>query len=145
VELPAPDIQTLDLPAGPVSDVSAVALGGTALVVGTDCFRVLDTLFRARPWGGCWPPVTVVVTYTHGYAAVPADIVDLVCALAGMAFAQDGEYGQHALRKSIHLGDYTEVHAHPAGEQPSPVAIPDGTRQRLRARFGTAVATIGMH
>jgi hypothetical protein len=144
VILPAPRGPILDLPAGPVSVVTVVVLNGTLLVAGTDYTKIGDSLWRPVSWAPYHRPVEVSVTYSHGYAQVPEDIIDLVCALTGMAFDQAGEYGKLHRLQSVRLGNFSESYTHPTGEQPSPAAIPDSTRQRLRERFGAAVAAIGM-
>lgn len=140
--------QNLDLPGGPVTAVSSVVANGVTLVAGTDFFKVGNALWRPLGWLSSdtvppWRPLEVVVTYTHGYATVPADIVDLVCALAAMSFAQSGSgYGQQSRLQSMKLGQLAKTFAHPAGESPSPLAIPDAVRENLRERFGTSVLTV---
>lgn len=135
-----------DLPAGPVASVASVVVDSVAV---SGWRKVGDTLHmpRTRWWGVNGLPVEVTVTYTHGYPVVPADIVDLACSLAAMAFAAAaaGGYGSDSRTDSIKLGDYAESFNHPTGtESPSPVAIPDTVRDALRARFGTSVGLLKM-
>jgi hypothetical protein len=84
----------LPLPKGPASSVSEVLVDGNAT---TDYDLVADVLIRtavdattpfhvARTphWGGT--DVEVQVTYTHGFAAVPDDVKDVVLLLAAERF-----------------------------------------------------------
>jgi hypothetical protein len=135
------DSCSFDLPAGPVSDVASVVVGGLSV---TGWWKVGDTVRMPANWTRCLP-VEVTVTYTHGYPIVPNDIVDLVCGMAAMAFAADGDYGSTGRLASIRLGDFSESFTNPKGtESPSPLALPEAVRERLRARFGTSVALVGM-
>lgn len=59
--------QWLDLPQGPVTAVTAVAIDGVAVTVGTDYKRFGARLWRRRGWARCDEPSEVTVTYTHGY------------------------------------------------------------------------------
>lgn len=134
----------IDLPAGPVAGVSAVMVAGSPV---TGWSKIGDTLIMQRTrWTECLP-VEVTVTYTHGYPVVPADIVDLVCAVTSMSFADSGDgYGGAGRLGSFKLGEFSETYIHPAGtDSPSPVALPDSVRARLRARFGGAAVVIKVH
>lgn len=133
----------LPLPAGPVIAVTSVAVEGVT---------VTPSVFSNGFWSNGWrksgdrlvfqhvpiyDPATITVTYTHGLAAVPADIVDLVCGMVSIAAAAGVAYGSGSRSKSIRLGDYAETTETPPGtESPSPMALPERTRDRLRARFG---------
>lgn len=89
----------LDLPQIPVTAVASVVLDGTLLTAGADYKVVGNKIFRRTGWqsntgypwdwqyGGNWPPgalippgypvqepSSVVVTYTHGYAAGSQDL-----------------------------------------------------------------------
>lgn len=135
-----------DLPAGPVASVASVVVDSVAVV---GWRKVGDTLHmpRTRWWGDDGLPVEVTVTYTHGYPVIPADIVDLACSLAAMAFAvaAAGGYASDSQTGYIELGDFKKGFVHPEGtESPSPVAIPDMVRDALRARFGTSVGLLKM-
>jgi hypothetical protein len=141
VTLVATDREQLDLPAGPVASVVSVSIGGTP-VTGWD--KVGDSVY----FRGTWPastclPAEVTVTYTHGLTVVPADIVDLVCQVAAIMGAQNGDPGAGGKVTAVRLGDYGETYSVPAGtESPSPVALPDTVKQALRTRFGTSVAMV---
>lgn len=151
VELVVDDWSWIDLPGGPVSSVASVAIDGTTIA---------PSVLTGGVWSAGWRklgdslllncvsltlPAIATVTYTHGFAAVPDDIIDLVCGLVAMAFRQDGDYGGAGRESSVRLGDYSESEKVPAGaESPSPVAIPDAVRNRLRARFGTSTAVVGI-
>lgn len=81
--------QWLYLPERPVTAVSSVLAGAAPLSAGM-WFLQGDALFRYDGWNSrfygstsVWnQPNTIVVTYTHGYATVPDDIVRVVCKLA---------------------------------------------------------------
>lgn len=149
VTLPLFDRCQLDLPAGPVASVASVVIDGVTIpqsvltdgIWSTGWRKVGDALYFKDQL--ICPPTEATVTYTHGLPTVPADIVDLVCALVAMGAAQSGEYAAQSRTQSVRLGDFSETYTHPAGtESPSPVAIPDAVRQKLRARFGTSVAVV---
>lgn len=134
----------INLPAGPVTSVASITVGGTPL---TGWVKVGDTVqFNAT--APTWPsttyfPLEAVFTYTHGLPIVPADIVDLVCQVAAIMGAQDGDPGAGGKLTNVRLGNYSESYSIPAGtEGPSPVALPDSLKNTLRARFGTAVAMV---
>ena len=139
--LVASDPCWLDLPAGPVTSVASISVGGTPL---TGWTKVGDSIKIGASWppGTCLP-VEVSVTYTHGLPTVPADIVDLVCQLAAIMGNQDGDPGAGGKLTGVRLGEYSETYSIPAGtESPSPVALPTTLRNALRARFGVPAATL---
>ena len=151
VELTVTEWEWIDLPGGPVSSVSSVSIDGSVIAGSTLANGVWSDGWRKVGDGlllNCVRfavPATATITYTHGYATVPADIVDLVCGVAAMAFRQDGDYGAAGRESSVRLGEYSESEKVPTGaESPSPVTIPDSVRDRLRARFGTSVAVVGI-
>lgn len=129
-----------DLPFGPVTEVATITVAGVPVLGWT----VLDSTVTMPPgWTTSCVPVGVTVTYTHGLPEVPADIVDLVCGVVGLAFAQG--YGQASQLAAFHLGEYGESYKRPAGaESPSPIALPDAVRERLRARFGASAVVLAM-
>lgn len=141
VTLVVDDACEIGLPAGPVSSVASVTLNGSPIVGWT---KVGDTIYLPPRWTDTLP-VEVTVVYTHGLPIVPADIVDLVCAMAAMAFkdAASGDYGTGSLVTRVQLGDFGESYARPAGQDsPSRLAVPKSLRDALRARFGAGAATI---
>lgn len=134
-----------DLPAGPVSAVSAVTVGGIAV---TGWQKIGDTVYMPSMWTRTLP-VEVTVAYTHGYPIVPADIVDLACGMASIAFsgaADSGSgYGQDARVAYVRLGDFGEGYKESAGtDSPSPIAVPDRVREQLRARFGVSATAVAV-
>lgn len=149
VALVTDDRCELDLPGGPVSAVASVTVEGALMplsVLTNGCYsagwRLVGNqlLFTRQRFT---TPAVVTVVYTHGYPIIPADIVDLTCSLVAMAAGQNGDYGAAARLAGAKLGDWAETYVHPAGtESPSPVAIPDSVRQRLRGRFGTGTALV---
>lgn len=141
VTLVATDYREIDLPGGPVSTVASVALSDVAV---TGWRKVGNSLLMPPRWTDCLP-VEVTVTYTHGYPIVPTDIIDLVCAMAAMTFDADGSYGSGGRLGSVRLGDFAESYVHPAGtDSPSPMALPDSVRERLRVRFGAGMASVNL-
>lgn len=85
----------LHLPGGPVASVSEVSVDGTTV---SDYWLVKDDLRRGRAGGvdvpplrlaGSWvgPDVEVAITYTHGFATVPADIQAVAIAMTARAWA----------------------------------------------------------
>lgn len=132
------EYRCVDLPAGPVSDVASVQVDGVEV---DGWVKVGDTVVMPCGWTRSLP-VEVTVTYTHGLPVVPADIVDLVCGMAAIAMG-DGEYGDGSRLASVRLGQFSESYVHPTGsDSPSPMALPDSQRLRLRARFGNSVALV---
>jgi len=146
VQLPGTPARWLALPGQPVTDVSHVELDEVELLVGVDCRLIGGRLYRSRGWQrGCEPSV-VTVTMTAGLAEVPADIVDLVCAMVGSALRQvDEGYGTVHDRPSIRIDDYHEQQPMVDSQQrlAGPMELPPATRARLRARFGGGVAVVG--
>lgn len=141
VDLVVEDWCGFDLPGGPVTSVASIDVASVP-VVGWEAFW--GTVTMPAAWTRTLPAV-VTVTYTHGLPEVPADIVDLVCGMVSIAAAQSGSYGAAARSNSIHLGEYSETFNHPAGtDSPSPMDLPQGKRDELRARFGNSIATVGL-
>ena len=142
ITLIAEDWRELELPFGPVSAVDEVFAAGVPVAGWT---KLGDTLLMPPRWTR-YLPIEVTVTYTHGYPQIPADLVDLVCAITAQVFLTDGDYGSGSVRTNIRLGDYSESFRLPAGaDSPSPVELPDTTRERLRARFGSAAGVLKVH
>lgn len=142
----------IELPAPPVTAVSALSIDGAVISQSTltsgvwsaGWRRVGDSILLNRV--DYCPPATATVTYTHGLPNVPEDIVDLVCGMVSIAAAADGDYGSAGRLKSVRLGDYSEATDTPPGtESPSPFTLPDRTREQLRARFGNSVGTSRMN
>jgi len=126
----------LDLPGKPVTAVATVVHDGTTLVANDDYKLVDGRLWGASPWGDDCEPVKVVVTMTHGFAAVPAHIVQLVCDLtiAGANAAVDGAHNPNVIAERI--DDYAVTFAPGAEAVASAVELPPLTKTWLRAQFG---------
>lgn len=143
-DVPAPDGQYVELPQ-PVVSVEAVAVDGDPVA---DFRLVGGRLWRSSGWRGCSPAV-VTVTGTFGYAEVPADIVDLVCALVGAA-ARDVEGGYAATAgvqsRTRRIDDYSEHDTFETGVNgvSAPMELPKPTREWLRRRFSGGVFTSGV-
>jgi hypothetical protein len=133
----------LPLPGQPVTEVADVLIDDAAVA---DWKLVGGQLWRCRGWQ-ChhWAPSAVTLTITGGLATVPADIVDLVCALVGMSLAraEGGEYSSRGDLIQQRIDDYSEGYESSAGTRTAgPLELPELTRQRLRARFGGGVAVL---
>jgi len=130
------DSRTLDLPGGPITDVSSVSSSD----IDVTGWRLADgSLWLARGWGAC-EPVAVTVTYTHGYPTVPEDIVDLVCELAGASMLSDGDPHDHRIVSEAIDDSRT------GWSSDGPVSVlelPERTRLLLRQRFGGGVYVTG--
>lgn len=125
------------LPFGPVTAVASVEVDSVAVAGWT---KLGDTVRFPTGWTRCLP-VEVTFTYTHGLPNVPDDIVDLVCSIVAIAVGTG--YGTTERLQSFRLGDFSQSFTPTAGsDSPSPVALPDSVRQRLRARFGGSVAVV---
>lgn len=138
VTLTAPEGPWLRLPAQPVTAVSAVEIDGADV---TDWTLANGALWRSCGWRSC-EPVLVTVTFTHGLAEVPADIVNLVCmfAAAGMAEASDGS---RAGVVGERIDDYSVQYAQGAEASSSALEVPERTARMLRARFGGGTYVTG--
>lgn len=104
--LDGPGGRSIWLPTLRLTAVGAVVENGNSLAVTTDFdWTSYGRLIR----NGCWPATarSVVVTYTHGYATVPADVKGACLALAGRLFTNPGAGG--ALRAFTNtVGGVTE-------------------------------------
>lgn len=133
--------QRLHLPGQPVQSVASVAIDGQEV---EDWRLASGALFRAAGWGSTLCPSSVEVTYTHGLAEVPADIVDIVCRLVGQALVSFRESPEAALsaRPVIQerIGDYSVTYSY--SPDFSPMELPKYLRARLAARFGNAAGTV---
>lgn len=134
----------LPLPGPPVTAVATVELDGEEI---TDWRLRSHQLWRRCGWETvCGEPSEVTVTYTHGLATVPADIVDLVCRLTALALVAyrsqpDGEaLAASGNIRQESLGDYSVTYD--AAGRVSEMELPDYLRQRLAARFGGGVAVV---
>ena len=78
--------RVLLLPSYPVTDVAEVLVDEEALVEGTD--YEWSKTGELRRLGQRWPTSlrSIEVTYSHGYATVPAAIVGVVAAVAGRIY-----------------------------------------------------------
>lgn len=126
----------LTLPGQPVTAVSAVSVDGVAV---TD--YKLRSGALTRPCGFA-DGSAVDVTYTHGLAAVPADIVDLVCRMVGQALVKFRQSPEAALAdKPViqeRIGDYSVTYGYSVTF--SDMELPRYLRDSLAARFGGGAA-----
>jgi hypothetical protein len=94
VELVEDDVETMDgsgtrvllLPAYPVTEVASVEVDEEELTEGDD--YAWSRTGELRKLTGTWPATlrSVVVTYSHGYATIPAAIVGVVASVAARLY-----------------------------------------------------------
>lgn len=144
VTIPGGPDQWLSLPGQPVTVVTAVLLDATSV---TDWKLVGGQLWRRDGWElVCGEPSNVTATITGGLVDIPKDLVDLVCAVAGLGMnrAAGGDYSSAGDLVSVSIDDYTEQHGNYQGKDrlAGPLELPPATRERLRARFGGGAALL---
>lgn len=131
------------LPQWPITAVSAVAdtNGNSVLFTWTaedivTLSQNLDT-FSFEPWenGFQW----VDVTYTHGYATLPDDLVAIVCQIAARVV---GAPPEQSAKRSEELGDYSYTIG--AAAAAGPVGLLPSEREALRSfcRPGSPIYTM---
>ena len=79
---------SLMLPSLYVTDISSITDDGTALVLTTDYLWYEDGIINRV--GAYWGTGDVVIAYTHGYTAPPADVTAVVQAVAQRAVNNPG-------------------------------------------------------
>lgn len=127
---------------GPVTSVTSVTIGGET--VDSENYEVLPNgLWRSCGWTHRRRPAQVTVTFTHGLATVPDDIVDLTCQLA-KAWLNHANAGGGSMAgvQSVGIDDARESYTAEAAGQVSPVFIPEATRQWLSRRFSGGIAVV---
>lgn len=126
----------LKLPGPPVRSVSAVLVDGQAV---TGWKLVSGALYGAAGWRPGPDPSEVTVTYVHGLDEVPADIVDLVCRLAGQELLsfRSGEGVSRAVSQE-RIGDYAVTYG---DTETGTMSLTQFQCSRLAARFGGGVGT----
>lgn len=80
VTIPGLGRRLIQLPQAPVVSIASVTIDGLPLIRDLH-YEVLEAGVLRR-LGCSWPRGPVVVTYTHGYADVPEDLVRLCAAIA---------------------------------------------------------------
>ena len=147
VSLLAPEGLWLRLPGGPVTAVSAVSVDGDAV---TDWTLAEGALYRSSGWRGSRvDPSLVEVTFTHGYATVPDDVVGLVAALAaaGVNAAASGGFGSKVGVQSEQeaYDDYSRSTTYVTGDEATAgvMELPSRTVAWLRQRFGGGAHVTG--
>jgi hypothetical protein len=143
VELEGETGSRLRLPGLPVRSVSEVLLDGVPV---TDWRLRSGALWRAGGWSSGSGPSAVSVTYVHGLPEVPADIVDLVCRMAGQALLsfRENEDALAALAdkplSQERIGDWSATYTF--APEYSVMELPEKVRRRLAARFGGNLAAV---
>lgn len=132
----------LHLPGPPITAVAAVEVDGEAV---TDWRLSRGQLWRSCGWSTGCGPTAVTITYTHGLATVPSDIVDLVCRIAAAALVAwrsqpDGGGLAAGDVRAESLGDYSVTYGDTG--LITEMELPDYLRERLAARFGGGVAVV---
>lgn len=126
--------QRLKLPGVPVVSVASVLVDGASV---TDWRLVQGGLWRRCGWGHHNSPVTVTVTYTHGFVAVPEDIKLLCCEFAAAGINAANESLEVKARLAYEgVDDYRVGFQQGADQLAGVMEIPPLTRDRLAARFG---------
>lgn len=151
VKVLGPESHWLTLP-GPVTAVDTVLVDGEAT---TDwkflngmlwrwCYWSVGRLMYATPRAWFFEPVEVTVTYTRGYAEVPADIVNLCADLAklGIQAASQTAVPANVISASYTIDDYTERLQY-SNEARTAMELPDVTKAWLAQRFGGGVYVTG--
>lgn len=152
VSVLAPEGRWLTLP-GPVTAVTSVLMDGVAF---SDWKFVGGMLWH--PWGWSFGtytyqrpfrhdvcvPVEVTVTYTHGYVAVPADIVNLCADLAklGIEAASQEVRPASLVSTTESIDDRSETFQY-AADARTLMELPVETQEWLAQRFGGGVYVTG--
>lgn len=133
--------QYLDLPGKPITAVSAVVLDGTTLDA-TDYKLIDGRLWRHCGWGDGCTPSQVTVTMTHGLAAAPAWVVQIVCdlAIAGMKAAPNGARDPRVFVET--LGPYSVTYSQAGDLVATAMELPSATKLALRKAFGGGVSVV---
>lgn len=134
------------LPQSPVTGITSVELNGAA----TTDFDFIDQELHLQgwwggetrfdgPWTGTY--IDVTVTFTYGYAAVPAELKTWALALASqmMASAAGGSLGMPSVRSET-IDDYSVSYVTDGSNMSLPAPILD----RLRARYGQGAYVTGV-
>lgn len=141
VSVVAPRGRWLTLP-GPVTAVTSVLVDGVAV---SDWILIGGMLWRTGGWSRQCDPVAVTVTFTHGYAEVPADIVNLCCDLAKLGIEADESMATQpagVVSASFSIDDHTE-RIEFAPDARTLMELPDSTKTWLAQRFGGGVYVTG--
>ncbi len=132
------------LPQQPVTAVTTVLLDGVAT---TDFDFVDQELHLAGTWGtgdivDLWGYVDVTVTFSYGYATIPADLKAWCCVLASQAMqaAEGGTLGVPQVR-SEQIDDYAIAYV---TDGSTAMSLPAEVLERLRARYGAGAYVTGV-
>ncbi|MEU9777436.1 hypothetical protein [Streptomyces sp. NPDC047968] len=135
--------QWLTLPGPPIVSVASAAIDGESV---TDWRLRGGRLWRADGWSACDGPSEATVEQTHGLAAVPDDIVDLVCRMtagalkAARAEADGTGLAADKVITSERIGDYAVTYANDG--RLTEMELPEHWRERLAARFGGGIGLV---
>lgn len=134
------------VPVGNVVHVAAVPLRSVSSVVLTEGGGAVE--FKKRDAHAiaveARAGVQVTITYTAGYASVPAELKKWCCVLAAASIAA-AEYGNLGLAggvAGVGVDDARVSFATNNGEQGQGVTLPETVIARLRARYGAPMMTV---
>jgi len=128
----------IDLVEFPVRSVDTVKVNGTTLTPVTEWYwDGDDSVYAVSGYTTTTLKYAVMeVTYTHGATAIPADLVQITCALVLQAFQQlkrTGSMDPGALQ-SERIDDYSV--SYQAGSSAPGMSVPPAVAERLRAKYG---------
>lgn len=140
IKVAVPHGPWLDLPVTTITSVGSITTESGAEITG---WKLLgQRLWRSGGWGWTCDPSELTVTLTHGLADVPADIVSLVCDLAGADLLSDGD--AHDVRvQSEAIDDSRTTWQTGADATVSVFELPERTRLMLARRFGGGAYVTG--
>jgi hypothetical protein len=135
VDLGVSGASRIRLPVTPVTAVASVLQDGLPV---TDWKLIDGQLWRKCGWASSHCPAVATVTFTGGYASVPADLIDLVCSLVGLALAiaAGGGYSTRGDLTGVRVDDYSEQYIATAVRESAVLALTPATRERLRNLYG---------
>lgn len=111
VTLPGAYTASIRLPQRPVVSVASVVLDGSTLTAADDWYVDGDDLVRTGIWpasqnrfgiSGAWgdPSQALVVTYTHGWAAIPGAIKAVCLEMVGRVWVNPGATSEQEIGNS---------------------------------------------
>lgn len=123
----------LFLPERPVVEVTSIELDGEALTVGDDLKEYLGEAARLWRWCGwaecAWRPSTVVITYSHGYAAADQRMELARSAVLTLAATP---YSNPSGASQVKIDDYAEVYSALAAR----MEAARGLKAALKSQYG---------
>lgn len=130
ITIPGTTDEMIKLPQRPVVAVSSVTLDGVPLLEGGDWYRDGNTIVRRRTsvsvlagtldvlalgHGFGWPAQTLEITYTHGYADLPASLKAICLEAAVRVWVNPGSVAQEREGETSTLYHYASSSSDAAG------------------------------